>query len=96
LDEVSYCARNRLEEGIEQMNAERPPLTLEQYESMSAALRAATEERATLAERERCAKIAENWHPMLYASEIGGAHPRDAAIMAAKQGIAKAIRDQES
>lgn len=45
------------------------------------------------AERERCAKIAENWHPMLYAPEHGGSHPRDAAYRDAKHAIAKAIRE---
>jgi hypothetical protein len=51
---------------------------------------------AIAAERERCAKIAENWHPMLYAPELGGSHPRDSALDAAKQEIAKAIRSQEA
>lgn len=43
-------------------------------------------------ERERCAKITEGWHPMLYAPEQGGSHPRDAAYRYAKIAIAAAIR----
>ena len=46
-------------------------------------------------ERERCAKIAENWHPILYAPECGGSHPIDSAYTTAKVEIAKLIRKSE-
>jgi hypothetical protein len=59
------------------------------------AKRQAEVDAAVAAERERCAKIAENWHLMLYAPELGGSHPRDSAVSDAKQAIAKAIRTQE-
>jgi len=51
-------------------------------------------EQAEKAERERCAKIAETWHPMLYAPELNGSHPRDAAYRDARSGIAAAILAQ--
>lgn len=41
---------------------------------------------------EECARVAENWHPMLYAPELDGRHPRDAAYRDARTSIAAAIR----